>query len=103
MRRIFTAKWGAAAGVALAVALRAAAAEPLPSASNLLHRVVERAQTVARASGTNHYAYDKRSVTEELDEAERVTKSTEKLYRVELIGGLPFPRLVKVQGRELSA
>ena len=103
MRRLFTAKWGAVAGVAMAVAFRAAAAEPLPSASNLLHRVVERAQTVARAGGTNHYAYDKRSVTEELDEDERVTKSTEKLYRVELIGGLPFPRLVKVQGRELSA
>ena len=103
MRRLFTAKWGAVAGVAMAVAFRAAAAEPLPSASNLLHRVVERAQTVARAGATNHYAYDKRSVTEELDEDERVTKSTEKLYRVELIGGLPFPRLVKVQGRELSA
>lgn len=91
------------AGVALAVASRVTAAEPLPAASNLLQRVVERAQTVARAGGTNHYAYDKRSVTEELDEDERVTKSTEKLYRVELIGGLPFPRLVKVQGRELSA
>ncbi len=100
---MFTSIWGTAAGVALAVTLRAAAAEPLPSASNLLHRVVERAQAVARAGGTNHYAYDKRSVTEELDEDERVTKSTEKLYRVELIGGLPFPRLVKVQGRELSA
>lgn len=103
MRRLFTSKWGAVAGVALAVASRVTAAEPLPAASNLLQRVVERAQTVARAGGTNHYAYDKRSVTEELDEDERVTKSTEKLYRVELIGGLPFPRLVKVQGRELSA
>jgi hypothetical protein len=79
------------------------AAENLPAASNLLQRVVERAQAVARAGATNHYAYEKQSVTEELDEDERVRKSTEKHYRVDLIGGLPFPRLVKIQGRELSA
>lgn len=87
----------------LALACGAAAAEPWPMASNLLQRVMARAQSVARAGETNHYACDKHSVTEELDEDERVTKSTEKLYRVDLIGGLPFPRLVKIQGRELSA
>ncbi len=91
------------AGVGLAIAGNITAAEPLPAASNLLQRVVERAQVVARAGETNHYAYDKRSVSEELDEKERVVKSTEKHYRVDLIGGLPFPRLVKIQGRELSA
>lgn len=88
----------------LAVVWSVAAAEPpLPAASNLLQRLVERAQTVARAGETNHYTYEKRAVVEELDEKECVSKSTEKHYRVELIGGLPFPRLVKVQGRELSA
>jgi hypothetical protein len=81
----------------------ACAAESLPAASNLLHRVIERARAVAQAGETNLYTYDKKSVTEELDEEERVVKSTEKLYRVELIGGLPFPRLVKIQGRDLSA
>jgi hypothetical protein len=81
----------------------ARAAGNLPAASNLLQRVVERAQLIARAGETNHYAYEKRAVMEELDEKDRVIKSTEKHYRVELIGGLPFPRLVKVQGRELSA
>ena len=89
--------------VSLAVSVRGAAAEPWPSASNLLQRVVARAETTARTGETNHYAYDKRSVTEELDEDERVTKSAEKIYRVDLIGGLPFPRLVKVQGKDLSA
>ena len=81
----------------------ASSAEPLPAASNLVQRVIERAQRVARAGQTNHYAYEKRSVTAELDDDDRVIKSTEKLYQVKLIGGLPFTRLVKVQGRELTA
>lgn len=78
-------------------------AESLPAASNVIQRVIARAQLVARAGQTNHYVYDKRSVVEELDEKERVTQSTEKLYRVMLINGLPFPRLVRIQGRELGA
>ena len=102
MKRLFRTGLRLMVGVSLAVAVRGVAAEPLPAASNLLQRVVARAQLTARAGESNHYAYDKRSVTEELDEDDRVTKSTEKLYRVELIGGLPFPRLVKVQGQELS-
>lgn len=77
--------------------------EPLPSASNLVQRVVARAQLVARATQTNQYTYEKRTVTAELDDQKRVTKSTEKLYAVKLIAGLPFSRLVKVQGHELSA
>jgi len=103
MKRLFSLRVLVVAGVGLAIAGNITAAEPLPAASNLLQRVVERAQVVARAGETNHYAYDKRSVSEELDEKERVVKSTEKHYRVDLIGGLPFPRLVKIQGRELSA
>lgn len=86
----------------LAAAWPGRAAENLPAVSNLLQRVVDRAQAVARAGATNHYAYEKRSVSEELDDQERVLKSTEKHYRVDLIGGLPFPRLVKIQGRELT-
>jgi hypothetical protein len=103
MKQFFRASLVWMAGVSLAATVRGAGTEPLPSASNLLQRVVARAETTARAGETNHYAYDKRSVTEEFDEEERVTKTTEKLYRVELIGGLPFPRLVKVQGKDLSA
>ena len=77
-------------------------AEPLPAASNLVQRVIERAQRVARAVQTNHYAYEKHSVTTELDNEDHIIKSTEKFYEVKLIGGLPFTRLVKVQGRELT-
>src|SRR5262245_10714621 len=81
----------------------AAAAEALPAGSNILQRVIARADFVAKTNQTNHYTYEKRSVTIELDEKGRVVKSTEKLYQVVLIGGLPFPRLVKVEGRDLTA
>lgn len=87
----------------MATARPTPAAEALPSASNLVQRVVERAQRVARAAQTNHYLYEKRTVTAELDDKKRITKATEKLYNVVLIGGLPFSRLVKVQGHDLSA
>jgi len=84
-------------------AVCARAANELPPASNLLARVIARAEHVAREKQTNHYIYEKRTVTAELNDKDAVTKSTEKLYKVMLVGGLPFPRLTKVQGRELSA
>lgn len=87
----------------LAAPLLAGGAEALPSASNVLARVIARAQQTAGATETNHYVYEKRSVTTELDEKDLVIKSNEKLYRVKLVGGLPFPRLVKIHGRELTA
>ncbi len=74
----------------------------LPAASNLVARVVTRAKEVAHDTQTNHYTYDKRSLVSELDEKGAVTQTTEKLYRVVLIGGLSFPKLVKLQGRDLS-
>jgi hypothetical protein len=87
----------------LALPLLASASDAdLPAASKLIARVVERAQLVARETQTNHYFYDKRTITSELDESGAVIKSTEKLYRVELNGGLPFPRLVKIEGRALT-
>jgi len=87
----------------LAATFSARGADNLPAAPDVIRRLVERAQFVARAEQTNHYTYEKRSVTVELDEKDRVTKSTEKLYKVVLINGLPFPRLIKVQGRALTA
>ncbi|HTD67181.1 MAG TPA: hypothetical protein VK846_11690 [Candidatus Limnocylindria bacterium] len=84
------------------VAGHAIAAEEFPSPSNVVQRVLKRAELVAQAGQTNHYTYEKRAVVAELDDKDRVIKSTEKLYQVVLLGGLPFPRLVKVQGRELT-
>jgi hypothetical protein len=101
--------WNGIAGLGTIIALAlwagissTARAQDFPPVSNLVYRVIERAQLVAETDRTNRYTYDKRSMMVELDDRERVVKSTEKLYKVVLIGGLPFPRLVKIQGRDLT-
>jgi len=73
-----------------------------PAATNVTRRIVERAQQVARAGNATRYSYDKRALVEELDSNGQAVKSTEKYYSVELIGGLPFSRLVRIGGRELA-
>jgi hypothetical protein len=79
------------------------AAEAIPSASEVTRRMIERAQAVAEAEQGPQYTYQKRSVLERLDAAGQPVKSEEKLHQVILIRGLPFNRLVKIQGRELNA
>jgi hypothetical protein len=91
------------AGLLLACACAISAAEPLPAASNVMHRLVQRAQQVAAADESKHYAYEKHSITEQLDGDGDAVKKTEKLYHVVLIGGVPFQRLVKIHGRDLTA
>lgn len=83
------------------LAWSAHAADDLPRAEDVVERVLARARFVAQEQ-TNGYAYDKRTVVSELDAQGRARKKTEKLHRVTLIGGLPFTRLVKVQGRDLT-
>jgi hypothetical protein len=78
------------------------AADPLPAASNVLHRLVQRAQEVARHDESKRYTYEKLSITEELNAEGEALKKTEKLYHVVLVGGLPFQRVVKIQGRDLT-
>ena len=87
----------------IAVPLLACGAADLPPAADIIARVMKRAELVAQETPTNHYVYDKRTITGEMDENGAVTKSTEKLYKVELAGGLPLPRLVKITGRDLTA
>ena len=83
-------------------ATRAQLEAPLPPASNVVVRILDRARQVAESDVARRYTYDKRAVQDEMDAQGRVVKSTEKHYRVVLVGGLPFSRLVKVQGRDLS-
>jgi hypothetical protein len=78
------------------------AAEQLPGASEVTQRMIERSQAVARAAQGPQYTYKKRALRESLDAAGRSLTSEEKIYQVTLIAGLPFKRLVKIQGRELS-
>jgi len=79
------------------------AGETLPEASEVTRRMVERSQTLAQVDQGPQYTYVKRSLLERLDAAGQSLKSEEKFYQVTLIGGFPFKRLVKIQGRELSS
>jgi hypothetical protein len=84
----------------------AASAHPdsdLPDASSVVTRVLERAAQVARNTNAAPYIYDKRSLVEELDAKGQSIKATEKIYRVVIVQGLPFSRLVKIEGRDLTA
>lgn len=82
---------------------RSGAVEQLPDASAVTRRMIERAQAVARAELGPPYLYEKRSLLEELDASGQTLKSEEKIYQVRLIAGFPFNRLVKIQGRDLTA
>jgi hypothetical protein len=77
--------------------------QTLPVASEVTRRMIERAETVARAERGPQYMYEKRSRLERLDAAGQPISSEQKIYQVTLIGGLPFNRLIKVEGRELTA
>ena len=88
--------------VGLAGPLAGQAGQDLPDADTVVKRVVERADNLARNGRSEKYLYEKRSVVEELDAAGKVSESTEKLYQVILIEGVPFSRLVKIQNRDLT-
>jgi hypothetical protein len=79
------------------------AAAALPAASEVTRRMIERAQAVAQAEQGPQYTYEKRSLLERLDASGQPVSSAEKLYQVTLTCCLPFNRLVKVQGRDLTA
>lgn len=78
------------------------AAQPLPSASNVVDRVLRRVKALSKDADQPKYTYEKRALVEELDSHGKVVDWTEKLYHVELIGGWPYTRLVKVQGEDLT-
>jgi len=79
------------------------AGEVLPKPSEVTQRMVKRSQTVAQGDQGPQYTYQKRSLLQHLDTVGNPLKSEEKFYQVTLVGGFPFKRLVKIQGRELSS
>ena len=78
------------------------ASEPSIAATNVLNRVIDRASQVARSGNDRKYTYAKRALVQELNSKGEVIESTEKKYKVLLIRGWPFSRLVEVQGQKLS-
>ncbi len=65
--------------------------------------MIERSQAVAATGQGPQYTYEKRALLERLDAAGRALSSEVKVYKVTLIAGLPFNRLVRIQDRELSS
>lgn len=75
---------------------------PLPSVDQVIQRMMDRSAAVAAATNAPAWAYDKRTLMEKLDSAAKVEERTEKLYRVRIIRGVPFSRLVAVSGTNLN-
>ena len=79
------------------------ATEALPPASEVTRRMLQHAETVAESEECPQYTYEKRTLLEQLDGAGRAITTEEKIHQVRLVRGLPFNRLVRLQGRELTA
>jgi len=90
------------AGLLSGFPARGWATQTLPAASEVTRRMIEHAQVVAQVEKGPQYTYEKVSRLERLDEAWRPISTEEKIYEVKVVCGLPFNRLVKVQGRDLS-
>jgi hypothetical protein len=80
----------------------AGAAAPLPSGDQVFQRLLDRFASNAAATNVPVWACDKLEVSEELDSDAKVKERTEKLYRTEIVQGMPVSRLVKKNGRNLT-
>jgi hypothetical protein len=74
----------------------------LPSGDQMIQRMMDRSAAMAAATNAPAWAYDKRTLMEKLDSDAKVEERTEKLYRVRIIRGVPFSRLVGVAGTNLN-
>ena len=78
------------------------AGENLPAAAAVIQRMLQRANDTAPAREASRYAYEKRSVAEDLDDNGTPVKTTRKAYQVTPIQGVPFARLIRINDRELN-
>ena len=76
--------------------------QSLPRASEVVAAMLERSAKVANAEHSRTWAYDKITVADQLGEEGEVTSTVEKLHRVKVYRGVPFSRLVRIQGQPLS-
>ena len=74
----------------------------LPSGEQVFQRVLDRFASNAAVTNVPVWACDKLEVSEELDTDAKVKERTEKLYRTEIVQGMPVSRLVKMNGRNLT-
>ncbi len=88
--------------VAIPAALPAESSE-FPTAEWVVDQILDRAVRVAQDTEGCSYIYEQRARVEELDAKNQVLHATEKTYRVFLIQGFPFSRLIGIEGQSLSA
>ncbi|MCC7373691.1 MAG: hypothetical protein IT581_03475 [Verrucomicrobiales bacterium] len=86
-----------------AMAAAAAQAVPLPEASVVTRRMIERSKAVSANTNAPVCVFDKLTVYETLDTDGLVKRSKEKLYEVTIRAGMTSNQLVSVDGRRLSA
>lgn len=80
---------------------RTCGAGPLPESDRILDALLERSRITAEAAQPQ-YSHAKRVLLEKLDESGKPRQSEERFYRVEIIGGMTFPQLTGITGRDLS-
>jgi hypothetical protein len=78
-------------------------AEALLPADEVVRRAVERAESPDTRFARPDYEYRKHTITEELDKKGHLKEHKEKLYHVLVEAGLSSPRLLQVNGQNLSA
>ncbi len=76
--------------------------QPLPPSEEVIAKLLHRAKAIASETNSSRYVYLKTLETEELDDSGNVKSKKEQLYEVKLIGGMPHPRLIRVNGRSLD-
>lgn len=86
----------------LAAPCFAARADDLPSAKVVIDRLINKAAIIAADTNAVRYVYLKTTSQEELDDEGKVRSRKEKVYEVKLIGGMPHPRLIRINGQGLS-
>jgi len=78
------------------------AGEALPSGEEVMRRLLSRSTNLSAATNHPVWTYDKTQVTLKLDDDGKVAEREEKFYRVEIVKGVPFSRLVKIGGHDLT-
>jgi hypothetical protein len=73
------------------------------SADEIMHRAVQRAESIESRSGKPNYTYTKRTLTQELDSKGHIKERKEKLYEMLVDAGWTYAKLIKLNGQNLSA
>ena len=104
--KLVTLHWALLAGSFLAAGFSCPATPAdgnvLPEASEVMQRVVQRAEDVARAGEADKYTFEKHIISEDLDGLGEATKTKDQEYRVIPIQGVPFSRLIKIGNQDLT-